>query len=63
MFDRETGQQLSTRTRSRLTDFVSTTSLSEVVDEVPAEVLAAFERARRLTPGWRDEDCLTILAP
>lgn len=40
--DRATGQVLSTRDRSRQSDYTSTTTLSEVVSEVPADVLTAF---------------------
>lgn len=41
--DRETGQVLVTHHESRQSDYESTTQVSEVVSEVPAEVLAEFE--------------------
>lgn len=40
--DRSTGQVLATHQQSLQSDYVSTTRLSEVVTEVPAEILAAF---------------------
>jgi len=41
--DRATGQVLSTSLRSPRSTYTSTTTLSEVVDAVPAEVLKAFQ--------------------
>lgn len=41
--DRVTGQALAVRQRSRLGDYTSTTTLSQVVPAVPTDVLAAFD--------------------
>ena len=47
VFDRQTGQGLSTHEHSRQSDYASTTTLSEVVDQVPADVLREFQAHTR----------------
>ncbi|RLV49056.1 hypothetical protein D9V37_10795 [Nocardioides mangrovicus] len=47
VFDRATGQELSTYDHSPQADFVSTTTLAEVVDAVPARVMAECVAASR----------------
>ena len=47
VFDRATGQSFSTHQSSEQSDYTSTTTLAEVVDQVPAEVLTAFRAHQR----------------